>query len=153
MPMFEVHNYGIPGDDVKSLLLRLSHVEKEVSSAEIILVMIGTNNVIAQDYTFIDELRRIIIRLRKKYTTADIIINSLPPINIELLVEGAITHLNDLIENLTIQTGCCYLQNFSKIESPEDKLFQPDGVHLTETTYDKWARSILEYVAFLLEDD
>ncbi len=153
MPFFEVHSYGFPGENVQGLLNRLPAIKEEVTTAEIILVMIGVNNIIEQDYTFIDLLRKIIIRLRKNYPHADIIINSLPPIQAQLLVDDAIAHLNSHIETVTMQTGCCYLSNFSKQEEKGMEIFQADGVHLSGTTYDTWARSILEYVAFLLEDD
>ena len=153
MPLFRVHNHGVQGENVQDLLNRLPAIEEEVASAEIILVMIGINNIIGEDYTFIDQLRKIIIRLRKKYPHADIIINSLPPIKVELLVDDAITHLNQNIEEVTRQTGCCYLSNFAKAEEKGLEIFQEDGIHLTGDTYEVWARSILEYVAFLLEDD
>jgi lysophospholipase L1-like esterase len=153
MPLFKVHNYGVHGENVQDLLTRLPNIEQEVTSAEIILVMIGINNIISEDYAFIDQLRKVIIRLRKKYPQADIIINSLPPIKIELLVDNAITHLNENIEEIAHQTGCCYLSNFAKTEGKGGEIFQEDGIHLTGDTYEVWARSILEYVAFLLEDD
>lgn len=153
MPFFTVHSYGITGETVQDLLTRLPNIEQEVASVDIILIMVGVNNVIDDDYTFIDQLRKIIIRLRSSYPTADIIVNSLPPIEIELLVENAIDHLNQDIEVISRQTGCCYLSNFAKTEDKGVNIFQEDGIHLTDDTYEIWARSILEYVAFLLEDD
>ncbi len=153
MSLYDVHSFGFPGETVEGLLERLPTIEEKVEKAEIILVMIGVNNIIGQDYTFIDMIRKIIIRLRKKYPSAEIIINSLPPIKVQLLVEDAVTFLNNNIETVTTQTGCCFLSNFSKLEEKGFDIFQSDGVHLTPTTYDNWSRSILEYVAFLLEDD
>jgi lysophospholipase L1-like esterase len=37
--------------------------------------------------------------------------------------------------------------------SNRNGLFRTDGIHFTETGYNFWARSILEYIAFLVEDD
>ncbi len=153
MPLFTVHSYGFPGENVQGLLDRIPSIEKKIASAEIILIMIGTNNIVDQDYTFIDQIKKVIIRLRKTYPHADIIINSLPPIKVEVLVEEAIDHLNKHIEIVTMQTGCCYLSNFEKLEERGAEIFLSDGIHLTPQTYETWARSILEYVAFLLEDD
>lgn len=51
------------------------------------------------------------------------------------------------------QTDCCYLDNFAKIDSRNPDIFKEDDIHLNNRVNDLWARSILEYVAFLFEDD
>lgn len=152
MPLFDVHCHGTDQEMVEGLLRRIGKIEQSVPTPDIILIMIGINNVINKDYTFVDQIRRIVIRLSNTYPEAEIIVNSLPNINVDFLVEEAIHHLNVSINNMTRQTGCCYLDNFVALaKNPE--IFTADGINLTQRSYDRWARSILEYVAFLLEDD
>ncbi len=153
MPLFQVHNYGVPHEQVQGLLKRLQHIENRAPMPDIILIMTGINNVIAEDYTFVDQIRRAVIRLSNTYPEAEIIVNSLPNIRISFLVDEAIHHLNTSINTMTRQTGCCYLDNFAKLTGNDTDIFARDGRTLTDSSYDKWARSILEYVAFLLEDD
>jgi hypothetical protein len=153
MPLFEVHCLGVRKEMVEDLLRRLQKIEESIPEPDIILIMTGINNVINQDYTFVDQIRRIVIRLSNTYPDAEIIVNSLPDIQIPFLVEQAIRHLNSSIENMTRQTGCCYLDNFVHLDGEETHIFNKDGASLTPKSYDKWARSILENVAFLLEDD
>jgi lysophospholipase L1-like esterase len=153
MPSFKVYNYGVPGENIQGLLNRLPVIEKAVESPDIILIMSGINNVIAEDYVFIDILRKIVIRLSNAYPNAEIILNSLPHIKISLLVDDAIRHLNGYIETVSRESGCCYLDNFVKHSERNPDIFLSDGIHLNDETYELWARAFLEYVAFLLEED
>ncbi|MBM9606550.1 hypothetical protein [Desulfopila inferna] len=153
MPFFQVHSYGVPREEVQGLLKRLQQIEERVATPDIILIMTGINNVIAEDYTFVDQIRRIVIRLSNTYPDAEIIVNSLPNIRISFLVDRAIYHLNADINKMTRQTGCCYLGNFAGLAEQDADIFEKDGIMLTPKTYDRWARSILEYVAFLVEEN
>ena len=83
----------------------------------------------------------------------EIIVNSLFPIQVDFLSKDAITRVNGGIEELTRKTGSCFLNMFDRLKDSDAKLFQADGVHLTGKAYDLWARSIMETLAFLLEDD
>lgn len=151
MPHFKVYSHGAAKEKVDGLLARIGPILDGTPQPDIILIMTGINNVIAQDYTFVDQIRRIVIRLSNIYPEAEIIVNSLPNIRVPFLVEEAIYHLNTKINDMTRQTGCCYLDNFAALaDNPE--IFADDGISLTPASYDRWARSILEYVAFLLED-
>ena len=152
MPSFTVLNYGVPGEKIEDLLARLPAIEKDVTSPDIILIMSGINNVIAEDYVFIDVLRRIVIRLSNTYPNAEIILNSLPHIKIPFLVDDAVRLLNDNIHSVSQESGCCYLDNFVKYSDKGIDIFQKDGINIKEETYESWARSFLEYVAFLIEE-
>ncbi len=153
MPLFEVHSHGFPNAVVEGLLEKLPEIVQEAPAPHIILIMMGINNVIAEDYTFVDQIRRIIIRLSNNYPEAEIIVNSLPNVKVPFLVDDAIYHLNNNLRTMASQTGCCYLDNFAVLAQEATDIFKEDGIQLTSQTYDMWARSILEYVAFLYEDD
>jgi lysophospholipase L1-like esterase len=153
MPFFEVYSYGFPLNKAEELLKELPKIEKKSSNPDIILIAAGINNVIVKDYTFVDQIRRMVIRLSNIFPEAEIIINSLPNIRIPFVVEDAIFHLNNNIKLMASQTGCCYLDNFAKLAQKETDLFTDGGIDLTNKTYDIWSRSILEFVAFLFEDD
>ena len=153
MPFFQVYSFGVMDEKVNGLLARLQEVENKVHKPDIILIMSGMNNVVEHDYTFVNQLRRIVIRLTSRFPETEIIVNSLPLAKIPVVVDNAIHHLNLNIKEMAAQTGSCYLDNFDIMAEKGESIFNQDGINLTSKAYDRWARSILEYVSFLFEDD
>lgn len=152
MPHFQILNHGIQGETAQGLLNKISSITEAITNPELILLMIGTNNLIIEDYSYLDTLRQIIIRLTSRYPTTEVITNSLLPFQLPWISLEALEQMNKQIETLTLQTGSCYLDMYSKFK-PNSDFFQSDGVHLTAKAYDLWSKSILEFVAFLVEDD
>lgn len=148
---FKILNYGVPGETAQGLRNRIPSMTKDLEPPELILVMIGTNNLIIEDYSFLDTLRQIIVQLTSRYPTAEVIINSLLPCQLPWVTMEALERINQDIEAMTQRTGSCYLDMFSKFK-PNSAFFQNDGIHLTPKAYDLWSKSILEFVAFLIED-
>jgi len=153
MPFFDVKNYGVPGETTQGLLERLPSIIEKVDNPLIVLIMTGTNNVLNEDYSFVDLLDKIIIELSNANHETEIIVNSLFPINVPALSKEGIIRINKDIEELTRKTGSCFLNMYDRFENSEAQLFLEDGVHLNDKAYSLWARSIMEYLSFILEDD
>ena len=153
MPFFQVYSCGVMDEKVNGLLSRLPEIESKVQKPDIILIMSGMNNVVEHDYTFVNQLRRIVIRLTNGFPETEIIVNGLPLARIPVVVDNAIHHLNFNIKAMAVQMGSCYRDNFDIMAEKGESIFKQDGINLTSKAYDRWARSILEYVSFLLEDD
>lgn len=152
MHQFEILNYGVPGETVQGLRNRIPTITKDLSSPDLILVMIGTNNLIIEDFRFVDSLRQIIVKLTSRYPCAEVITNSLLPCQLPWVSQKMLQHINAETEAMTRQTGSCYLDMFSKVK-PNSDFFQSDGIHLTDKAYDLWSKCILEFVSFLIEDE
>jgi len=152
MHHFEILNYGVPGETAQGLRNRIPKIAKDLAAPELILIMIGTNNLIIEDYSFLDTLRQITVQLTSLYPTAEVITNSLLPCQLPWVTTETLERINTATEAMTRQTGSCYLDMFNKLE-PTSDFFQSDGIHLTARAYDLWSKSILEFVAFLIEDD
>ena len=152
MHHFNILNYGLPGETTQGLLSRIPSITDKIDKPELILLMIGTNNLIIEDYSFLDTLQKIIVQLTTRYPTTEVITNSLLPCQLPWLDMETLERLNKQIEPMTQQTGSCYLDMFSKFK-PNSDYFQRDGVHLTPKAYDLWSKCILEFVSFLIEDD
>lgn len=152
MHHFEILNYGLPGETAQGLLNRIPSITRKVDNPGLILLMIGTNNLIIEDYSFLDTLQKIIVKLTTRYPTTEVITNSLLPCQLPWLNMETLERLNKKIEPMTQLTGSCYLDMFSKLK-PNSDYFQGDGVHLTPRAYDLWSKCILEFVSFLIEDD
>lgn len=155
MPFCTVHNCGVPGSTAQDLLNSLPELCRRIPSPlAAILVMTGTNDVLAGKYTFVDTIRQIVVQLSKDFPAAEIIVTSLLPMKLPFLAEDTISSLNNHIEEVTRQTGCCFLDMHKKFLQAKDlELFQEDGVHLTYRAYELWARTLLEHMSLLLEND
>ncbi|MBW6521252.1 MAG: hypothetical protein K0A99_09635 [Desulfoarculaceae bacterium] len=152
IPHFTVNNLSIPGETAQGLLNRLPSIQEQDIDPHIILIMTGTNNLLMEDYNFSRTIQQIVVFLSRCFPAADVIINSLVPLQIPWLNRAEIKRINSAMEALSLTSGCCFLDMYTKF-STRNGLFQADGIHFTTTGYNLWARSILEYIAFLLEDD
>ena len=152
MHHFKIINHGLPGETAQGLLNRIPAISEKVTEPGLILLMIGTNNLIIEDYSYLDALQKIIVQLTSRYPNTEVIINSLLPFQLPWLPREALARLNDQIEPMTRVTGSCYLDMFTKLK-PTPEFFQGDGVHLTPKAYDLWSKCILEFVSFLIEED
>lgn len=152
MQHFEILNYGVPGETAQGLRNRIPTITKNLAPPELILIMIGTNNLIIEDYSYLDTLRQITVQLTALYPTTEVITNSLLPCQLPWVTIDTLERINKATEAMTRQTGSCYLDMFNKFK-PNSDFFQSDGIHITPKAYDLWSKSILEFVAFLIEDD
>lgn len=153
MPFCTIHNYGVPGATTDDLLSSLANLGDRVPSPAAILIMIGTNDLLSGKIGFVDTIRQVVIQLSQNFPTAEIIVTSLLPMQLSSPNIEAIQWINEDIKTMTMQTGSCFLDIFAKFTLAGDGLFQEDGVHLTSRAYDIWTKSLLEHVAFLLEND
>lgn len=131
----------------------LPGIKKQTEEVDIIMVMVGTNDLLSDNYHFMDTLKKIVMQLRGNYPLAEILVTSLFPMDLPHLPDNTISSFNIHIENLTTQTGNCYLNTHDKFLSSKAAIFQSDGVHITPNAYEIWARTLLEHIAFLIEDD
>jgi lysophospholipase L1-like esterase len=150
---FEIQNLSSPGETAQSLLNKIEIITEEAADPQIIFIMIGTNNLLMEDYDYVDSVQKTVVLFSQHYPTAEIILNSLFPLQISWIDQEALQQINRSMQALSLQAGCCFLDLSTKFRSDKAELFQSDGIHLTEDGYNLWAKSILEYISFLLEDD
>jgi len=149
----KVTNLGVAGVMTSDTLASVDDIKTEQPFADIIMVMVGTNDILTGNFEFIHALRKICINLCHNYPTAEILITSILPMDLPHLPYNTVSSLNCHIEALTMQTGCCFLDIHSRLLDLSSPVFQEDGVHVTKETYEIWSRSLLEHIAFLIEDD
>lgn len=153
MPSYKVTNLGVPGARTSDLYVALPAIKEQVGHADIITIMVGTNDLLAGNFAFINTLKKIFVRLNKDFPTAEIIVSSLFPMELPDEPDYTIPNLNSHIEAFTMQTGSCFLDTHSRFINSNQPIFQEDGVHITKEAYELWARALLEHIAFLLEND
>lgn len=153
IPQLAITNFGVPGLTTEELLQSLPNIKTQHSSADLILVMIGTNDVAMENYGFFEKLKQIIVFLSQNYPNAEVMVNNLMPIQLPHLGSKAIERINQQIEIIGRETGSCYLDTYSKFLPNYPAFLQADGVHITPAGYDVWAKTLLEHIAFLLDND
>lgn len=153
IPKFTIKNCGVPGATTHELLSSLPKLKTYYSSARMIMVMIGTNDLVMENYAFIEDLKKIIIFLTRNFPGSELLVNSLLPMHLPHLGKDTIPRINNLIADICGNTGSCYVDVHSRFLQGGGKFFQADGVHLTIEGYELWARTVLEHIAFLLEND
>jgi lysophospholipase L1-like esterase len=153
IPSERVTTFGMPGIGTANLLSLLPAIKQKVDRAAVIMVMAGTNDLLAGDLHFGETLKKIYVQLRHDYPGGEILATSLLPMDLPHLPPGTIVRLNSEIAALSMQTGCCYLDIHSRFSGSAKVIFQEDGVHLTVAAYEIWTRALLEHIAFLVEDD
>ncbi|MGB3209735.1 MAG: GDSL-type esterase/lipase family protein [Desulforhopalus sp.] len=153
MPSFKIANFGVPGVLATDLLASLPDIKQKAEYADVIMVGVGTNDLLSGDQDFISTLKKIFVQLSHEYPTAEIVVNSIFPMKLPELPDYTIPNLNSHIEAFSMQTGCCFLDTHSRFSDSDQPIFQEDGVHITEEAYEIWARVLLEHIAFLIEND
>ncbi|WP_457578073.1 GDSL-type esterase/lipase family protein [Desulfomarina sp.] len=151
--MHGVQNFGIPGLTTRDLYGMLSGIHEQSHPPDVVVVMIGTNDILSDNYRFIHTLKKTIVQLRQDFPSAEVLLCSLLPMKIPDLPPNIIPGINAHLEALTMQTGCCYLDIYTKFHQSEETIFQADGVHITKAAYKIWSRILLEHIAFLIEND
>jgi lysophospholipase L1-like esterase len=153
MRSYKVFRFGYPGEVTTGLLRSLPSIKKRVEHADVVMVMVGTNDLLLGYHDFTDTLKEIAIQLTRNYPVADVLLTSLCPMYLPHLPEDTIEKINRRIEAMTMQTGGCYLNIHQRFSDSDKQIFQSDGVHLTDAAYEIWTRTLLEHIAFLIEND
>jgi lysophospholipase L1-like esterase len=153
MPAFKVENFGVPGAKAIDLCASLPVIKTKVANAEVIVVMIGTNDLLSGNDDFLSQLKNILIQLSHDFPMAEILVNGLLPMHLPHLPANSVSSLNTHIEAITMRTGCCFLDIHRRFVGSDKQLFQEDGVHITAAAYTIWERALMEHIAFLVEND
>ena len=111
------------------------------------------NDLVMENYGFVEDLRKIIVYLTRNFPGTELLINSILPMHLPHLGKDTIPRINKTIAEICRTTGSCYVDVYSRFVQSSGTLFQADGVHLTDQGYQLWARTVLEHIAFMLDND
>lgn len=153
MPQWKIETISVPGATAQDILKLLPAITVQ-APPNVILLMVGTNNLYKEDYDFTQALKGIIQLCNQQHPEAEILLNNIFPMSLDHLSPETIGTVNEYIKKIAIQTGCCLLDMHQRFTvNAANNLFQADNIHLTETGYELWSRTILEHIAFLIEPD
>ncbi|OKY76156.1 MAG: hypothetical protein BM485_02590 [Desulfobulbaceae bacterium DB1] len=149
-PGISVVNRGIAGETVGGLRQRMDHeLDRFAADAHVVMLMIGANNVVMQDYGFMPDYQAILGKVREKNPTCRPVVTSLFPFRLPRLAPDGVLRLNRLLRKAAGEWQADYLdihEHFVAVESRGNSCFVADGVHLCETGYRVWTEEIRHYL-------
>lgn len=142
-PFKTVCNLGLCGDTIQGMTYRIEQVK--IFAPEVVFLMAGINDVAnSTDYKFKSSFEQLVKSLRSELPEADIIIQSLLPVNNKdfsiTCNNTQIIKCNREIERLGRELGLYYPDLYSLYEDGGQlpSTMTKDSIHLTESAYDRW---------------
>ncbi|TFG37329.1 MAG: hypothetical protein E4H46_01955 [Desulfobacterales bacterium] len=143
-------NRGEAGERVRGLLNRVSGEVAAAGNVDVVVIMIGANNLAGEDYAFLRDYEEILRRLRSALPVARIAVTSLLPFRFPWLAADTVPRLNASIRSIAGLNSADYLDvhdAFAVAERAGKICFLPDGVHLTGRGYETWATVLAGYLS------
>lgn len=142
LPGHAVTNAGMAGETVAGLLARLPSILPQPPEHEVVAMMIGANNLVMEDYFFLEEYQAILDTIADLAPGSRVIVTGLPPFALPWLADSAIPRLNQALVSMAGRNNAEFLDLHAAFDTgchPGTACFEHDGVHLSATGYALWA--------------
>jgi lysophospholipase L1-like esterase len=144
---YDAVNLGISGETVEGLLGRIDRIISSIKNPDYIFIMTGINNIAMEDFAIIGSYRKIVSELSYKFKEAVIVVQSVLPVNLYWIDNGAIKAANRALRETANEfNNVEYLDIFSLFVDANGKPIKDylldDGVHLSDKGYDVWAKAV-----------
>jgi len=144
-PALNCLNLGVPGQTIGELVATLPTIMEQNPTANGIVVMIGTNNLVMGDFTLLTGYEELLTSLKQFYPQARMMITSLLPLQLSWLAADTSSRLNEGLASMASQAGADYVDLHDPfVAQVEKELFLEDGVHLSTAGYEVWVKVLAE---------
>jgi len=144
-PGRHVDNLGRSGESVEELRVRVHYIVERYSETDLVLVMIGTNNVAMENFNFLPAYEDIIATFQEAYPDAVIVVNSLLPMELGYLAPDTVPRINSSLKSMASTCGVIYLDAWQAMVDKSGRVLEgilEDEVHLTHRGYMVWATEL-----------
>jgi lysophospholipase L1-like esterase len=142
-PGHTVANLGIAGETVEGLHSRIGKIIRQFPSPDLVLIMTGINNVAMEDIGFLGPYREIVDALSSAYPHTRIVLHTLLPTLLPWIPKERIQEVNRSLHKIAQETRTEVLDLHNMFVDPQGNPVRdyllPDGVHLAEKGYSRWA--------------
>jgi lysophospholipase L1-like esterase len=141
-PQHAVVNGGRAGETVAGLLAALPCRLRRCPDPERVFIMIGTNNLLREEYAFLPDYQKILTALKNTLPPGRITVTSLPPIRAAHLAPSAVPRLNEGLRQLCRREKSAFLDLYAAFETEAATAaacFTDDGIHLSPLGYEIWS--------------
>ena len=140
-------NFGIPGDRVENLLWRIENGEVDTIKPKVVVVLIGTNNVLIDTPAEVAEgIGKVVKRLRTKLPESKVLLLGIFPRSARQdMTRERNRAVNERIEKLDDGRFIFYQDLESKFIEPDGSItreIMPDALHLSREGYQIWAEAM-----------
>ena len=155
---YQVANFGIGGDETEHLLWRLGHGEIEQVFPQVIVLLIGTNNIGNSGQSAaqtVEGVRAVVELLQDQSPDSKIILHAVFPRDPRpgTLFRKQVAEINAAIKPLADGERVQWLDMTDAFLKPDGTLpaaTMPDALHLSAAAYDTWAEVLSPRVEALL---
>ncbi len=149
LPGLKCQNLGRSGEAVEELRERAGRIVARLEPPDLVLVMIGTNNVAMERFDFMGPYEDILVTFKSAWPRTLLVVNNLLPMDLYYLAPQAVERVNDSLRRLAERSGAHYLDAWSALTDPSGLPLPEvlaDEVHLTERGYQLWAAVIRQFL-------
>jgi lysophospholipase L1-like esterase len=145
-----IANLGIAGETVEGLYSRIRKIIRKFPSPDLILIMTGINNVAMEDLGFLDSYRKVVEALSSAYPHTRIVLHTLLPTLLPWIPKETIREMNRLLHKIAQEMHTEVLDLHNRFVDPQGNPIKdyllPDGVHLSEKGYARWAEVLTRII-------
>jgi lysophospholipase L1-like esterase len=148
-PEHDVKNLGRAGESVEELRERASFIVDRHGAPDLVLVMIGTNNVAMENFNFMAAYQDILATFRGAYPEAILLVNSLLPMALDYLAPDTVARVNSSLQSLAGSAGAVYLDVWSAMVDKTGRVMADilaDEVHLSSQGYRIWSAELATFL-------
>lgn len=138
----EIKNLGRSGESVEELQDRAFSIVDQNTAPDLLLIMIGTNNVAMESFNFIVSYEGIIETFKEAYPETTLVVNSLLPMELNYLAPDTVARVNSSLESMAAASGALYLDVWSAMVDKTCQVQEgilEDEVHLSSKGYRVWS--------------
>jgi lysophospholipase L1-like esterase len=145
-----IANLGIAGETVEGLCSRIGKIIRKFPSPDLILIMTGINNVAMEDLGFLDSYRKVVEALSSAYPHTRIVLHTLLPTLLPWIPKETIREVNRSVHKIAQEMNTEVLDLYNRFVDPQGNPIKdyllPDGVHLSEKGYARWAEVLTRII-------
>jgi lysophospholipase L1-like esterase len=145
-PNDDVTNLGISGETVGELLERRELVRSRAGNPDWVFLMSGINDVLQERHQITPFYREIVRNYSTWWKRAAIVVQSLLPIEYAWISNDLIRDLNRHLLDIAREQEARYLDVYAAFVNAQGSvkqgLLSDDGVHLSSSGYEVWAREV-----------
>jgi lysophospholipase L1-like esterase len=141
-PLHAVVNAGRAGETAAGLLAALPRHLHCCPDPDRVFIMIGTNNLLREEYAFLPDYQKILTALANTLPPARITVTGLPPFRAAHLAPSAVPRVNQGLLQLSRRNKTAFLDLFAAFSAETtdtSACFTDDGVHLSPLGYEIWS--------------
>ncbi len=117
-----------------------------IDDPDFVFLMSGINNIAMEQYDISGPYHEIVRDLTKWYEKAKVVVQSILPVKLEWVSGDIIKDVNRRLEQIARGSGAAYLDLHrffvDSKDAPISAYLQKDGVHLSSSGYDVWAKKV-----------